>query len=115
MRQLRYRAGQLDARRAAADDHEGEKGGAAFGIGLALGALQRQQNPAAYRRGVFESLEPGCIRLPFVVAEVGVARAGGENQAVEVHGGAVFEQYAARADVDPAHDREQRRHFLAPP
>ena len=79
---LGHRAGHLDAGRAAADDDEGQPGVPADRVGLALGALERQQHAAADLQRVLEALEPGRERLPLVVAEVGVAGAGGDDQVV---------------------------------
>ena len=44
--------------------------------------LEGEQDPAADLEGVLERLQPRRVRLPFVVAEVGVARAGREDEVV---------------------------------
>ena len=44
--------------------------------------FKRQQNAAADLGGVFDGLEPRRHRLPIVVAEVMMMRAGGQNQRV---------------------------------
>jgi len=75
-------ARELDAGRASADDDEGEQGGAPRRIGFPFGPLERHEDSAANRGGVLQGLESGCVRLPFVVAEVGVARAGRQHQGV---------------------------------
>ena len=59
-----------------------EVGVAADRVGLALGALEGEQHPAADLERVLQALEPGRERLPFVVAEVGVAGAGGDDEIV---------------------------------
>ena len=69
-------------------------------IGLALGALEGEQDAPANRGGVLERLQAGRERLPFVMAEIGVARAGGEDQRVVGQRCAVIEQHALRRDVD---------------
>ena len=74
-RDLRERAGQLHAGRAAADDDEGQQRPLAVAIGLALGPLERQQHAPANLQGIVEGLEPGRARLPVVVAEVRVGDA----------------------------------------
>ena len=79
---LGHRAGHLDAGRPAAHDDEGEVGVPAHRVGLPLGALEGQQHPAADLERVLQALEPGRERLPLVVAEVGVAGAGGDDQVV---------------------------------
>ena len=79
---LGHGAGHLDAGRAAAHDDEGEVGVPADRVGLPLGALERQQHPAADLERVLQALEPGRERLPLVVAEVGVPGAGGDDQVV---------------------------------
>ena len=86
-------AGELDAGRAAADDDEGEQRLAGLGIGLELGFLERQQQPAPHRRRVLQRFETGRIRLPVVMAEIGMLRAGAEHQIVERHVGAVAKMH----------------------
>ena len=44
---LAERAGQLDAGRSAADEHERHPGPSSFGVGLALGGLEGDEDPAA--------------------------------------------------------------------
>ena len=51
-------------------------------IGLALRALERQQDAAPDVERVFERLEPRRERMPAVVSEVGVRRAGRDDQVV---------------------------------
>ena len=51
-------------------------------IGLALGALERQQHAAADLERVLERLQAGRDRAPLVVAEVRVRRAGRHDQVV---------------------------------
>ena len=80
LRQFGDRAGQLDAGRPGADDDEGQQRRAALRIALALGALEGEQDAPPQRGGVLQRLEAGRERLPIVMAEIGVARAGGEDQ-----------------------------------
>ena len=70
-------------------------------IGLALGVLEREQHAAADLQRILERLQSGRERAPLVVAEVGVGRAGGENQVVVGHL-AVGQDHAAPGDVDAA-------------
>ena len=67
----------------------------ALRIGLAFRALQGQQNSAPDRGGVFQSLEAGRVRLPFVVAEIGMPCPGGQHQRVVIQRAAVIEHHAA--------------------
>ena len=59
-RDLGQRAGQLDARRAGTDDHERHPGPPPRIVGLALGDLERHQDPLPDAQGVFQALEPGA-------------------------------------------------------
>ena len=81
-RDLRQRAGELDAGGAGADHHEGEPRQAARRVGLALGALEREQDAAADLQRVVEGLQGRRKRRPSVVTEVVVDRAGGDDQLV---------------------------------
>ena len=76
VRDLAERAGELDAGRAASDDHERHPFAPDLGIGLAFGRLERDQDPPAHLEGVLDGLEARRERRPLVVAEVRVARAG---------------------------------------
>jgi hypothetical protein len=60
-----------------------------------------------------ERLQAGCEGLPFVMAEIGMARAGRENQRVIRHRVAVIEQHALSRCIDAADIGEQRRHLMA--
>ena len=59
-RQVGDRPGQFDAGRTAADDHEGEQRREPRRVGFALGLLERQEDAAADRGGVFDRLQPGA-------------------------------------------------------
>jgi hypothetical protein len=83
------------------------------GIGLALGALEGDEDATSERGGVFQRFQAGRERLPFVVAEIGVTRAGGEHQRVVGDRIAVIEQHALARGIDAADIGEQRRHLLA--
>ena len=82
-------------------------------IGLALGALERDQNAPPQRGGVLERFQSRRERLPFVMAEIGVARAGGEHQRVVRHRVAVVEQHGMAVGIDSGDCGKQRRHLLA--
>ena len=94
LRQFGDGAGELDAGRAGADDDEGQQRRAPLRIGLALGAFERDQDAPPQRGGVFQRFQAGRERLPFVMAEIGVPRAGGEDQRVIGQRVAVLEQHA---------------------
>ena len=94
LRQFGDGAGHFDAGRAGADDDESQQRRAPRRIGLALGALEGDQNAPPQRGGVLQRLQSRRERLPFVMAEIGVARAGGEHQRVVGHRVAVIEQHA---------------------
>ena len=76
------------------------------GVGLALGLLEGEQDAAADLERVLEALETGRERLPVLVAEIGVARAGREHEVV-VAEAAVFQHELVRRDVDRHGLREQ--------
>ena len=82
---LADRAGELDAGRAAADDHERQPLLAQLGIALALGELERGQDAAADLGRLLERLEAGREALPPLLAEVGVLRAGCDDRVVVGH------------------------------
>ena len=89
-------AREFDARRAAADDDEGEQRAATRRIGLALGALEGQQDAPPDGGCVLQRFEPRRVRLPFVVAEIGVPRPRRQHQRVVAQRAAV--RRAARGD-----------------
>lgn len=81
-RDLRQRAGQLDARRPCADDHERQQPPLFPGIGLALRRFERQQHPPPHFQRIVERLQAWCALGPFGVPEVRVRRAGREDEIV---------------------------------
>ncbi len=68
----------------ATDDDEASSAPArSAGIALAVRPCSKaEQDAPADRRGVLQRLQAGRERLPFVMAEIGVPRAGGEHQRV---------------------------------
>jgi hypothetical protein len=96
-RDFRHGAGELDARRTAADDGEGQAGIAFRFAGRGLGALEGIENAAPDHEGVVEGLESGRELLPLVVPEVGVRRAARDEQIVVV-------ELAAASDDAPGFD-----------
>ena len=118
---LAERSGQLDARRPAADDDERHPLAPPLGIVLALGRLERDQDPPPDLGGVVDRLQARRDRGPVVVAEVREARAGADDQRVVADRAAVRQRTsrALRVDADrlaeqdrrvplPAQDRAQR-------
>ena len=103
----------FDAGRAGADDDEGQQRRAPRRIGLALGALEGDEDAPPQRGGILQRFQARRERLPFVVAEIGVAGAGGEHQRVIGQRIAVIEQHALSCRIDAADICEQRRHLLA--
>ena len=99
VRQLRDGAGHLDAGRAAADDDEIQQPRALVRIRLGLGLLEGEQDAAANVGRVVDGLQPGRGGGPVVVAEIGVLRAGREDQVVERDAAAFGDHHALR-DVD---------------
>ena len=113
--QLGDRAGHLDAGRAAADDHEIQKPRPLGRIGFGLGLFEGEQDAAADVGRVVDGLQPRSAGGPFAVTEVGVPRAGRENQDVVGNAPAVGENLApfrvdsrdlAKDDVDVLLARE---------
>ena len=96
----RDRPGELDAGRASAHDDEREELAAARRVRLALGLLEREQDAPADRERVLERLETGRVLLPFVVAEVGVAGSGREDEVVVARGFRRQGRPPRRAGVD---------------
>src|SRR5580698_457947 len=95
VREFGNRPGQFDTRWAATDDDEGEQSRPAQRIGLTFRSLQGQQDAAADGGGVLEGLQARRVRLPLVMAEVSMARTGGEYQGVVAQHGAILEQHLA--------------------
>ena len=113
LRDLAHRPRHLDAGRAAADDDEGEPGIALRVDGRALGALEGADDAGADLEGVGERLQPGRVALPFVVAEVAVGRARGDDEVVPGDRLAAVEHDRVRGDVDAAHLGLQDRQVAA--
>ena len=97
-----------------------------LGIGLALGRLERDQDPPAHLERVLDGLEARRERRPLVVAEVRVAGAGRHDQRVVVDRPAVRHQDLALVGIEAdrlaeqdgrvpvlAHDRAKRLRDLA--
>ena len=81
-RQLGDLPGHLHARRAGADDDEGQPRGAAHRVLLELGQLEGAEDPPAHLERVVDRLHARGVDGELVVAEVRLRRAGGDDQAV---------------------------------
>ena len=79
---VRNCAGQLNAGRPAADDHEGQICALCAGIALVLGPLEGDEHAAPHLRCLLERLQPRREFLPLRMAEVAVSSAARENQIV---------------------------------
>ena len=76
------RARHLDSGRSAADDDEGHQRLAPGRIWLAIRLFERRQDAAADVERVLQGLQTRRVGRPLIVAEIGVVRAGGEDQIV---------------------------------
>ena len=83
-RQFDDRPGELDPGRAGADNDEGEQRRPPCLIALALRLLEGDQNAAPDGGRVFERLQSRRERLPIIMAEIGVTRAGRQHQRIVV-------------------------------
>ncbi len=75
-------SGEFDSGGSGADDHEVQRIAGFTGRGAAFREFEGEQNSAADFERVLDGLEAGRESLPFVVAEVGVAGAGGDDEVV---------------------------------
>ncbi len=113
-RDLGQRASQFDPRGAAADDHERELRRALAEYGVTFRRLERAQHAPADLQRVLERLEPRRVLAPLVVAEIGMRRAGGDDQIVVRKLHAVAEREDVRGGVD-AHDVLEQHFDVALP
>ena len=97
-------AGELDAGWPGADDGERQPRGPALRVALDLGGLEGAIDARTDAERVVERLHRGRVRAPLVVAEVRVARAGGDDQRV-VGDGQRLRVRRLREHL-PAHDVE---------
>ncbi len=112
MGELGDRAGELDAGRTAADDDEGQLGAALFRVSFLLGTLESQQHPPPDRGRVLKRLQAGRKLFPLILAEIGVARAGGEHQRVVADRASVSELHLLCGGIHPGDGGEQRGDLL---
>jgi hypothetical protein len=111
-RELGDRAGELHPRRSAADHHEAEHRRAILRVRGVLGFLERQEDAAPDISGILDLLQTRRDRLPLVVTEIGVPRAGRDDQPVVRHAALgprvrSGDLDLARACIDAGHAAEQ--------
>jgi hypothetical protein len=111
---LSERAGELDARRAAADHDEREQALALVLVVGALGPLERDEHAAPHLDGVGERLEPRRVRLPVVVAEVARVGAGRDDDVVVRHVLAALDAHDLLREVHRGHRPQEHLSVVLP-
>src|SRR3954453_8562126 len=101
-----HRAGQLDTRRAAADDYEIHQPAAVFQVRRGLCDFEWGEEPTACLGGVFDRLQSGCELFPFRMTEVTVPRSGRNDERI-VGNLQPIELYNVPANVEVLHFSEQ--------
>src|SRR5580704_183215 len=81
-RNLGQRSRELYPGRAAADDHEIQRLLEASAVCPAFVQFESQQDTAPDFDGIFDGLQAGSERFPFIMSEIGVAGAGGYDEVV---------------------------------
>src|SRR5881398_3389997 len=79
---LSDRTGHLHTGRAAPDYDESHCSGSRRRVGNLLGILEGKKEPAPDFDPVLQTFQPGRQFLPFVMTEVGMTRAGGQDQVI---------------------------------
>jgi hypothetical protein len=77
--------------------------------------LEGKQDAPSDLGRVFDPLQARCKGLPIVVAEIGVTRAGSEDEIVVAHTPSTLDQDLACHDVDPFDGAEHDRDVAVPP
>ena len=115
VRQLGDLAGHLDTRRARADDDEGEQPLAVLGVGRRLGELEGTEDAPPQLERVVDVLHARRVAGEVVVAEVRLAGAGGDDEAVVGRDGRLVQRVrgdGAALDVDLGDVAEDGAHVL---
>src|SRR5579883_2686186 len=81
-RDLSQSAGELYARRAASHDHEVQRLSGFPGKCLPLGQFEGEQDTATNLQRIFDGLQSRSVRLPFVMAEIGMHRPSSHDQVI---------------------------------
>jgi len=98
-----------------ANDDECQKRRTLPGIGFAFRALKGKQHASADGHGIFQRFQAWRERLPFRMAEIGMARPRRENERVVKRAAAAFEHNTAAICVHANHRCKKRGHFWAAP
>jgi len=109
-RELGDLAGDLDAGRSRPDHRDRQPRIARAFRSLQLGQLERAEDPPAQLERVVDRLHPRSVQAEFIVPEVRLSGAGGDDQAVIADAGAPsnrLERHLARLEVDIDHFAEQ--------
>jgi len=112
--QLGDGTGELHTGRTAAHHDESELALAQHIRGGVLRLLEGHQDLASQGRGIVDALQARGIGLPFVMAEIGVARAGRHHQPVIADAPFIGLDLAVRP-VDPGHPRQAHGGILLAP
>src|SRR5947209_5084433 len=75
-------ASHLHSCRTAAYDDESKECVSPLEVAFGLRPLERDEDAATDRRGVFDALDTRCVRRPIVATEVRMSSAGGEDEPV---------------------------------
>jgi hypothetical protein len=78
------RTGKFDAGGSGSDDPESERGTSSVVAPFVLSGFKGEENAPPQFRSVFEAFQPGGNGSPFLTAEVGVRRAGSEDEVIVV-------------------------------
>ena len=100
---------KLDPRRVCADDDKGHERRELLLVDLALRRLEGEENAAPYGGRVLERLQARRERLPGVMAEIGVPRAGRQHERVVANRRAVIEAELTSLLVNCLDGRQQGR------
>src|SRR5439155_22540906 len=106
-RDLGERPGKLDTGRPAANEDERQQPLVPRRVSFALRILEGQADATPDRQRVLERLQAGRIRLPVVVAEIGVTGAGRDDQVVVLDGRSILEHDARARELDRPYLAEQ--------
>ena len=99
-RDLAERSGKLDPGGTRADDDEGHERVLDDRVALVLGGLEGAEDAGADLERVLDRLQAGCVTLPAVLVEVGMARPGRDDERVVRERLAVSEADLASFGVD---------------
>jgi len=113
-RHLGDAAGQLNARRPCAYDHEREERDADGGVRLLFSALIGGEDAAANLKRFVQPLQIEACLLPAIIAEEMVLETGGDDQRVIAEFAAGCEAYSLLFGVNVCDLRHEHAHVIAP-